>query len=264
MNNHQFDVIYEDDNLIAVNKVSGLTTGGDRWDHSEKRLDQLLDKYLGKKVYMLHRIDKDTSGLVIFGKNAATHRAVGMAFEGRLVSKTYLAIIHGRPNWTSDASGEATCVCGLPLVPNGDKRHRTIVDKYHGKLSLTRFKLILSAGNYSLVEAYPETGRTHQIRVHLAALGHPIVCDRLYGKQAFRSEEPGVYLSSFKPGWRGDAYDEKPLLNRLGLHAWKLSLPLAIFPEELRQGKTENDLHFEAPLQKDMKALINQMKKVSQ
>jgi RluA family pseudouridine synthase len=271
MKGQAFAVVYDDDNLIAVNKVSGLCVGGERWDTSGRRLDRILDAYLGKKVYMLHRIDKDTSGLVVFGKNGETHRRIGMAFEGHLVHKTYLAIVHGRPAWP-EIDGAPSTVCGLPLVPNGDKRHRTIVNKFHGKLSLTRFRLLGSVGGtqgaISLVECIPETGRTHQIRVHLAALGHPIVCDPLYGKSAFRSVERGVYLSDFKGNWRGDAFDERPLLNRLGLHAWKMSLPPGVWNvigknaiPGLESSEAAGELNLCAALHKDMKALIKQMGK---
>jgi RluA family pseudouridine synthase len=237
-----FEIIYKDESLIAVNKASGLSVGGDRWDESEERLDRLLSKALeaeGKKpkIYTVHRIDKDTSGLVIFALNEESHRSLSKAFESREAKKRYIAVIGGRPSWKET-------VCDLPLVPNGNKKHLTIIDKYRGKPSLTRFRVLGSAGNYSVLEALPETGRTHQIRVHLAALGFPVVCDPLYGRV-----KP-VLLSSFKKNWRGDPFDEKPLLSRLGLHAESLSLP----------GLPR--LH--APLARDMAALIKQMEKVSE
>jgi 23S rRNA pseudouridine1911/1915/1917 synthase len=210
-----FTILYEDTNLAAVNKSSGIAVNGDRWDESRDRLDKLLEAHYGSRLFIVHRIDRDTSGLVIFAKNEGTHRLLSAAFESRDVQKTYIAVIHGRPAWT-----ETTC--DLPLIPDGDKLHRTIVDKYRGKKSLTDFRLLGSAGNYSVVEALPATGRTHQIRVHLASLGHPVVCDTLYGS---RNSPKPVYLSSFKKGWRGDPLDENPLLDRLGLHAAKLVLP---------------------------------------
>jgi 23S rRNA-/tRNA-specific pseudouridylate synthase len=114
---------------------------------------------------------------------------------------------------------------------------------------LTRFRYLGGAGNYSVLEARPETGRTHQIRVHLASLGHPVVCDPLYG-----SDKP-VFLSSFKPGWRGDPFDEQPLLARLGLHAAELVLPGG------EDAEGDAPLRLRAPLAKDMAALIKQIEK---
>jgi RluA family pseudouridine synthase len=235
-----FSVIYEDENIIAVNKSSGISVGGDRWDESKERLDKLVAMALNppSKVFTVHRIDRETSGLVVFAKNEEAHRRLSLAFEGRDVKKRYIAIVHGRPFWKETS-------CDLPLIPNGNKQHKTIVDKYQGKKSLTCFKVLGSAGNFSVVEALPETGRTHQIRVHAAELGFPVVCDSLYG-----TEKP-VFLSAIKKNWRGDPLDEKPLLVRLGLHAAEISLPM-YFSSNIC-----------APLPKDMAILVKQMEKAS-
>jgi RluA family pseudouridine synthase len=242
-----FSVVYEDERIIAVNKASGVSVTGERWEQDAPRLDRLIAaSFAGQagghppKLFTAHRIDKDTSGLVVFAKDGETHKQLSAAFRSRSVEKAYTAVVLGRPAWPDGKSG-----CDLPLVPDGSKKHLTIIDKYRGKPSFTAFALLLSAGNYSIVEARPATGRTHQIRVHLAALGHPVVCDRLYGKGG-----AGVYLSSFKRNWRGDAFEERPLLARLGLHAAKLTLPA--------YGK-DGALSLEAPLPRDMAALVNQM-----
>jgi RluA family pseudouridine synthase len=232
-----YTIIDDNPDFVAVNKSSGLSVGGDRWDDSVERLDKLLERSLGiPKIFTVHRIDKETSGLVVFAKEKEKHRELSLAFENRQVKKRYLAIVQGRPSWKE-------IECDLALVPNGNKKHMTIIDKFHGKPSLTRFILVCSAGNYSVLEIYPETGRIHQIRVHAAALGHPVVCDVLYGSQK------AVKLSSFKRGYRGDPFNERPLLSRLGLHAHELTLP------------GHNPLI--APLPKDMNSLIKQMKKAS-
>jgi 23S rRNA pseudouridine1911/1915/1917 synthase len=245
-----FSVIFEDPFIIAVNKAPGIPVGPGRWDETGEPLDRQVSALLAQRdnpekihLYRVHRIDRDTSGLVVFAKEPETHRLLSSAFERGRVKKRYIAVIHGQPVWKETA-------CDLPLVPNGNKRHLTIIDKYQGKKSRTLFRLLGGAGAYSVVEALPATGRTHQIRVHLASLGHPVVCDPLYG-----SARP-VFLSSFKRNWRGDSLEEKPLLARLGLHAAELLLPeyrpAAACPAARR---------LEAPLFRDMAALIAQLEK---
>jgi len=250
-----FSLIYEDENIAALDKSSGIAVSPDRWDFSRQRLDVLAAEYLSvEKLYTVHRIDRDTSGLVVFAKNSETHKTLSSAFEDRKIKKRYIAVVCGRPSWKAppepDGAGlplRDETVCELPLVPNGNKLHHTIVDKYRGKQSITRFRLLGNAGNYSVLEAFPETGRTHQIRVHLAALGHPVVCDELYG-----SVKP-VLLSAIKRGWQGDPLQERPLLSRLGLHAAELVIP--------GYAPSESGLALKAPLPRDMAALIKQMEK---
>ncbi|GAB6390857.1 MAG: ribosomal large subunit pseudouridine synthase A RluA [Treponematales bacterium] len=262
-----FFLVYEDGGIIAVNKAAGVSVTADRWDGSRERLDKLVAAFLARRdagahavpaadaggvsnavgahdrgtLYLVHRIDRGTSGLVVFARNAAVHKRLSAAFETRQVRKRYIAAVCGRPLWQET-------VCDLPLVPDGNKRHLTIIDRFRGKKSLTRFVLLGSAGNFSIVEALPETGRTHQIRVHLAALGHPVVCDELYG-----AAKPAL-LSAIKRDYRGDLFDERPLLARLGLHAAELTLP---------GGAAGGGLTLTAPLPRDMAALINQMEKAA-
>ncbi|WP_010258012.1 RluA family pseudouridine synthase [Treponema primitia] len=240
-----YTIIHEDDHIIAVNKAAGIAVSGDRWDESRERLDKLLGSFYNGPIFIVHRLDRDTSGIIVFARDEDTHRYLSKAFESREVEKIYCAIVHGRPLW-------AETDCDLALAPDGDKLHRTVVDKHHGKRSFTHFRLLLAAGAYSVVEARPASGRTHQIRVHLASLGHPVVCDPLYGS---RNSPKPVYLSGFKKGWRGDPLAEKPLLDRLGLHAAALSLP---YPPGL-----DNKLTLQAPLPRDMTALIKQMEKAA-
>jgi 23S rRNA pseudouridine1911/1915/1917 synthase len=237
-----FAVVYEDGSIIGVNKGAGLAVGADRWDESADRLDALLSGLYDGPVLTVHRLDRDTSGVIVFARDPEVHRLLSRAFASRSAEKVYYAVVHGRPAWTETE-------CSLSLAPDGDRLHRTVVDRRHGKRSLTRFRLLFSAGGYAVVEARPATGRTHQIRVHLASLGHPVVCDPLYG--ARNSPKP-VRLSAFKKGWRGDPLEERPLLDRLGLHAARLILP---YPDG------ENRLVLEAPLPRDMGALIKQLEK---
>ena len=230
-----YTIIFDNERFIAVNKISGISVGADRYDESIERLDKLIENDLNiPKIYTVHRIDKETSGLVIFAKDSETHKELSVAFEKRQIVKRYIAIVHGRPSWKET-------ICDLPLVPNGNKKHMTIIDKFQGKESSTRFIFLEGVAHYSVLEVQPLTGRIHQIRAHAAVIGHPVVCDALYGK------ESPVKLSSFKRGWKGDPFEEKPLLSRLGLHALEITLP---------DGQILN-----APLQRDMSSLIKQFEK---
>jgi 23S rRNA pseudouridine1911/1915/1917 synthase len=250
-----FRIVYEDDDIIVVDKASGIAVIADHWDDSLERLDELVGDLLksraatnakhpavapDKSIYVVHRVDRDTSGLVAFAKTAEMHKTLSSAFEARLVKKRYIAVINGRPTWTETS-------CDLPLRMDGDREHRTIVDRGHGKPALTEFKVLGICGNLAVLEAFPHTGRTHQIRAHLSALGHSIVCDPLYG------DKKPLLLSSFKRSWRGDPYEERPILSRLGLHASSLSFEVP----ELKQRD------FSAPLAKDMAALLSQMEKIT-
>jgi len=242
-----FSLIYEDENIAAIDKSSGIAVSPDRWDLSRERLDKLVEESLGlQKIYTVHRIDRETSGLVVFAKNSETHKTLSMAFENRQIKKRYIAVVCGRPSWKETA-------CDLALVPNGNKKHLTIIDRFRGKNALTSFRFLGSAGNYSVLEALPETGRIHQIRVHLAALGHPVVCDELYG-----NAKP-VLLSAIKRSWRGDLLDERPLLSRLGLHAAELFIP----DYAGKDAEAAAGLTLKAPLPRDMSALIRQMEKAA-
>ena len=195
-----FTIIYEDDSVIAVNKASGIAVIGERWDIHAPRLDLLLKEELKGRtenggmaeLFTVHRIDKETSGLVVFAKNSKAHKELSAAFESRQIEKIYIAVIHGRPSWPG---GKITC--DLPLTADGNKKHLTIIDKYRGKPCFTSFSLLFSAGNYSVAEARPETGRTHQIRVHMAAVGHPVVGDARYGTSDRRLGPGRFFLHAF-------------------------------------------------------------------
>ncbi|MBP5520184.1 MAG: RluA family pseudouridine synthase [Treponema sp.] len=238
--NLDYSVIFANDDFIVLNKRSGILIAADRYNPEAPRLDLLAEKEFGK-LFAVHRIDKDTSGLIIYARNAETQRALSMQFEKREVHKTYHALVYGRPMWE-------TLDVKLPLLPDGDVRHRTVVNKKIGKPSFTAFRLIGVCGPYSWIEAKPETGRTHQIRVHLSENGLSIVCDPLYS-----GNQKPVRLSEIKKRWNGDEYEERPLLNRLALHAYKI---------EIKNPKTGEALTFTAPYPKDMEATRKQLAKI--
>ena len=232
------DVLYEDDFILAVNKPAGILSAPDRYDLGAPVVLPLLEPLHGQ-LWPVHRLDKDTSGVLLFARDADSHRIISTAFEFGQVHKVYHALVAGSPAWTET-------VCELPLTPDGDRQHRTIVDGA-GKDCRTAFRLLMRHPFLSLVEAKPETGRTHQIRVHLAALGCSVVCDPLYGKA-----EP-VYLSRIKRRWQGDNDGERPLISRCGLHAVSLSLT---HPD------SGVSLTIEAPYPKDFRAAVNQLGKI--
>lgn len=225
--NKEYSIVFYDEHLIIVNKNSGVLALPDRWDTSVKSLDAILAEDIlayspdseNKKIYPVHRIDKDTSGLIMYALTEEMHKLLSIEFQNRNIEKTYHAVISGCPagaDSVNNGNEETSFYCDAKLLPDGDKLHRTLIDNKHGKKSYTEFRVLKKMNKYSLIEAKPITGRTHQIRVHLQFLGYPILCDSLYGKIQ------KIYLSEIKRGWRGDKYEERPLLQRLALHAYSL------------------------------------------
>ncbi len=174
------DLEYEDDDLLVVDKPGGLVVHpgaghrGDTLADALAALDPGLEGVGGPlRAGIVHRLDKDTSGLMIVAKNEAAHAHLSAQFQKRMVIKAYAALVHG--NLTP---GEA--VVEAPI--GRDPRHRqrmALVDS--GREAVTRYRVTARYAGYSLLEARPTTGRTHQIRVHMAALGHPLVGDSTYG-----------------------------------------------------------------------------------
>jgi tRNA pseudouridine32 synthase/23S rRNA pseudouridine746 synthase len=232
-------ILFSDESLLVIDKPAGILSIPDRWDPEVPDAVSELRVAWGK-LFVVHRLDKDTSGVLIFARSPEAHKSLSEAFESRSVSKAYRALVRGSPAW-DDIS------CDLALMPDGDKLHRTLVSAHHGKKSLTAFVVIARYKDYALVEARPETGRTHQVRVHLASVGHPCLCDPLYGDKA------PVLLSKLKRRWRGDPFDERPLLARTALHA---------LSAEFSHPVSGAAFKVEAPLPKDMRATIAQLEKL--
>ena len=235
-----YTTIYCDDDFVVLNKRSGMLIAADRYNEDAPRLDLLAEKEFGR-LYAVHRIDKDTSGLIVYARTPEAHQSISQQFEKRQVKKTYHALVYGHPLWQE-------LHVDLALQPDGDARHRTVVSKKYGKPSVTDFTNLGACGPYSWIIAKPKTGRTHQIRVHLAANGFSIVCDPLYG-----GNQKPVRLSEIKRKWNGDEFEERPLLSRLALHAYKI---------EFTHPKTGEQVTFTAPYPKDMEATRKQLAKL--
>lgn len=182
-------IIYEDNQIIAVDKPAGLSVLPDGWEKDSPYLVKSLEENFGK-VFIVHRLDKITSGVMVFARDADTHRALNIQFEEHEAQKVYHAIVEGNPKWEEK-------VARHPLRANVGHKHRTMVDNKNGKPSETRFRVIKRYSESALVEAKPMTGRTHQIRVHAYALGHPLVEDSLYGaKDMYGLPRPMLHAQS--------------------------------------------------------------------
>jgi len=166
------DILYQDASLLIMNKPAGIPVLPDGWEKNAPYLLKQLEEEFGK-LWVVHRLDKVTSGVILFTRTAEAHRRLNIQFEGRETQKIYHTIVVGSPPWVEH-------IARHPLRVNVGHSHRTAVDHSKGKPSETRFHVLERYSNYCLLEAFPATGRTHQIRVHAYALGYPILGDSLY------------------------------------------------------------------------------------
>ena len=182
-------IIFEDSQIVVVDKPAGLPVLPDGWEMDSQYLVRLLEEKYGK-IFIVHRLDKITSGVMVFARDADAHRALNIQFESHEAQKTYHAIVEGNPKWEEK-------VAKHPLRANVGHKHRTMVDNKNGKPSETHFRVIKRYPESALMEAKPRTGRTHQIRVHAYALGYPLVEDFLYGaKDMYGIPRPMLHAQS--------------------------------------------------------------------
>jgi 23S rRNA pseudouridine1911/1915/1917 synthase len=230
-------ILQEDENLVAINKPSGLLTIPDR-EGKEISLKQILKNKYGD-IFTVHRLDKDTSGIVVFAKNEGSHKQLSQLFEARETIKIYNGFVLGSPPQKSGTINE-------PIAEHPVKKGLMTVHK-KGKESITEYEVLESFKLYSWMQFRILTGRTHQIRVHMKHLGNPIVCDELYG------DGKPVFISAIKRkkfNLAKTEEEERPILSRLALHSLKLKFEL--------NSKTY-DLEAEPP--KDLRALLQQLRK---
>lgn len=231
------EILLDNDHFIVLSKPSGLLSIPDR-EGKEISLKQMLQERYGQ-IFTVHRLDRDTSGIIVFAKDEETHKYLSQSFEERTVEKYYLGIVNGVPP-------EKKKTIDAPIAENMMKRGVMLIHQ-RGKQSITDYEVLEEFGKFSLLRFRIHTGRTHQIRVHMQHVGHPIVCDDLYGDAA------PILVSSFKRNYNlsKNEEEERPILSRLGLHAERL----------LFQDAQGNEYSVEAPLPKDMRALLQQLRK---
>jgi RluA family pseudouridine synthase len=232
-------LVYEDDSLIVAEKPAFMLSIPDRFSPEKENLLDLL-RETREEVYTVHRLDRETSGIILFAKTREAHRDLSLQFEKREVSKKYLALVDG-------AVMEEEGRIEQPIGESQSHPGKMEITK-RGKPSLTLYKVLERFKGYTLVEADIQTGRTHQIRVHFAAIGHPLTVDSLYGQREafFLSEIKG------KKFQLGKYQEERPLMTRTTLHAWRL---------QFRHPESGEMMDIQSELPKDFAALLNQMRK---
>ena len=170
------ELLYKDDAMLVIDKPAGMPVLPDGWEAQAPYVVRLLEQDFSK-VWVVHRLDKVTSGVMVLALTAQAHRALSIQFEQHQVLKVYHAICNGVPAWDEHTAGHR-------LRVNVGHSHRTVVDNGRGLSAETHFKVLERYAGHALLECTPASGRTHQIRVHAYALGYALVGDSLYSAPA--------------------------------------------------------------------------------
>ncbi len=243
----KLEILYRDKHVLAVNKPAGIPVEPGRWEEHADHLTGVLlqwaeegrreDGFVAERPRALHRLDMGTSGVVLYALNLEAERHFRELFSAGLVEKKYDAFVIGEVL--------ESFVVDAPLE-EARKGNRMQVAKRGGKASMTEFFPTKTYRGFTLLEARPKTGRTHQIRVHLASVGHPLAVDPTYGGR------PQMLLSEIKSGYRPKkGRPEKPIMDRLTLHARSIRLT----------GPDGKEIFVEAPHPKDLRILLSKMEK---
>ncbi|AHF91372.1 RNA pseudouridine synthase [Opitutaceae bacterium TAV5] len=250
-------VVYEDESMLAFDKPAGLLVAPDRWDKQRGYLMRLVHERYGPDTANVHRLDADTSGVLLCARNKPALDVLSGQFQSKAATKIYHALVVVMPpdeamkvgSVIRDAQGLLPDEFAVELALGADEARpgrMRVFRKRGGKACATRFRTLERFGRFAFVECRPLTGRTHQIRVHLAAAGAPILNDAFYGV-------PGAILklSDLKRGYKGRA-DEKPLIARLALHASSLAV---------RHPVTREPVTMEAPLPGEFGIALRNLRK---
>jgi tRNA pseudouridine32 synthase / 23S rRNA pseudouridine746 synthase len=223
-------ILYQDQNLLVINKPAGVLTIPDGYNPDIPHLRSILEPIYGR-LFIVHRLDKDTSGVMVIARTEISHRNLNLQFDNRIVKKQYLTLILGNPAWDE-------ITVDSPLTVNGDRSHRTRVLPGKGKPAKTEYSKIITWKTITQLEARPFTGYTHQVRAHISSIGFPILFDSLYTPPDLK--EKALTVNKY--------LDVNPDEQRMMLHASEISL---VHPES---GET---ISFKAPMQVDMKHIIS-------
>lgn len=225
-------IISESIDYLAINKPPGISTLEDR--SNDRHILAMARKYL-KSIKVCHRIDKDTSGVLVFAKNDRAYKHLAIQFQERKVTKIYHAVVHG-------ASDYHNYIVDVPL---SEKAHGLVKwDKKEGKTAKTIISTIIKFKLYSVLECRPITGKRHQIRAHLKYISNSIVSDKKYNGY-------DLYLSQIKRNYKVKNDKERPIINRMALHARSITF----------KDLENNAIKFEAPYAKDFVILLKQLDK---
>jgi 23S rRNA pseudouridine955/2504/2580 synthase/23S rRNA pseudouridine1911/1915/1917 synthase len=249
MARNSLEILFDDADLTAVNKPAGLTTIPGRAETTS--VLEILGRQLNlpstgaadPRIRVVHRLDKDTSGVLLFAKNSAAQRFVSHQFMTNTTAKEYLALVAGRP---VQSSGRIEA----DLAPHSNaNNHRMAIVRHGGRPAITEWQIEARHRDCTLLRVFPKTGKTHQIRVHLKHIGHPLLIDPLYNPPR-PGAESGVFLSSFKRHYKpNQGQPERPLIDRLTLHA-----------EKLRFAHPNGSvIELNAPPPKDFRATLNML-----
>jgi 23S rRNA pseudouridine1911/1915/1917 synthase len=234
-------ILHEDPSVLVIDKPPDLIVhpgsgrrAGTLANALKFHVTELSDIGGTQRPGIVHRLDRDTSGVMVVAKSNRAHFALAAQFQARETTKEYYAIVEGEPDLDGD-------VIDRPLGRSRHDPSRVVIDAAEGKPAQTEWQVVERFDGFTLLECHPRTGRTHQLRVHLRSIGHPIVCDATYGRR------PVLLLSDLAPG-----LEAAPVLSRQALHAFALEFD---HPLEGRR------MRFEAPLPADLSSTLEAMRR---